>query len=152
MLNRKLYHLLNLFNLLITTANHILIGVGNLFHLHQINQWINFRFQNPVKHIRITLQSHPQIGQAVFHLNRFLIVPNYILAIGFNLHQNLILAHWFYNLSYVGATFLQASYFFSELSYLVVKVISLGFKSFCVLLLLLDLELELFYLGYVKRL
>ena len=51
-------HLLDLFDLLIKTANHIICRIRNLLNLHKINQWIYFTRQDNMKHIAAASKSN----------------------------------------------------------------------------------------------
>ncbi len=49
-------HLLDFFNLLVKTSNHVICGVRNLLHLHEVHKWVHLAGENKVQYIAIIAQ------------------------------------------------------------------------------------------------
>merc|ERR1719370_2163477 len=69
MFNWQFNHLLNLLDLLVQAADHLIRGVWHLLHHHQAHQGVHLVWQNLVQGVAVVPQCHPAVGGDIINVN-----------------------------------------------------------------------------------
>eukprot|EP00050_Salpingoeca_kvevrii_P006166 m.287788 g.287788 ORF g.287788 m.287788 type:complete len:445 (-) comp11847_c0_seq1:145-1479(-) len=127
-LDGELDDLLDLLDLLVETANHLVRAVGDLFDHHERDQRVNLARQDFVQRVAIVAQCHSEVGRELCDIDAGVEVDN-VLAVGVDLDQNLCLAHDLDHLANVRAGLVEQRELLAQHAHFCVELIALGLEA-----------------------
>mmetsp|Transcript_6575 Transcript_6575/g.14969 ORF Transcript_6575/g.14969 Transcript_6575/m.14969 type:complete len:200 (+) Transcript_6575:570-1169(+) len=127
-LNGKLDHLLDLLNLLVKSADHVVRAVGNFLHLHEADERIHLGRKQQVQRVAVVAQRDACRGNHLGDVN-ILVEVDDVLSLWVHFHENFSFSHDFNDFSDVRPWFLEELEFLSEHAHGAVDVVALRLET-----------------------
>jgi len=128
MLDRQLDHLLDLLDLLVAAANHVVGGVGYLLDLHERHERVHLGWQHQVQCVRVVAQCDAVIDVELADVDRLVDIDD-VLALRVDLDEHLLTPHDRHQLAHVRARLLQQRQLLAQVAHHGVQLIALGLET-----------------------